>query len=715
MISIADFITNHTWVIGDALTSASNWIGNRWEDVSSFFTGDDPQYNQVADFYGETVIPIILYSPAAIFYNRVPALDVNFINPTVTYAGGSVDIGIGVTEDGNLTVESGEYEENEESTNEATRMEDNTAYQLRDTIAGWYNSLRDVAIVALLSVLVYVAIRIILSSTAGETAKYKEMLKDWVLALCLLFVMHYMMAFLLNFSTSVTNIINQDAVFTSEENEDEGADGIDKFMTSVRYLAQEATDEEGNEDVSAEFGFTIIYMVLVFYTLIFTWKYLMRLIYLAFLTMIAPLVAVTYPIDKISDGKAQAFGMWFREYLFNVLLQPMHMLLYTILITSVADFAERNLIYACVAIGFLLPAEKLLRSMFGFNKAEGGGLSAAITGGALFGGISGLTQKAFSAIPGGGSKSGSGGSGGSGSGSDTGKLHYSRLASNGAPKNLSAFHTNNTGGSGGTSGGIGGSSNVNRQNLGRRAVGAVRNRATGAKNAIRNSAPAKLAGTASGKVRSVASWFPNSTGGDIARLIGRPIRGATTMGGRFVLKTAPKVLKTGAKIGLTAALGAAGATMGIAGGLASDDYENVVKLGASGAAMGGFAGKKAYDGLADIKDLGKAGVKGIKQSKEDFIEGYHGTKGYGEYLNKKSDKEWAKDKAVIERFKRKYGEDYKKRMEDAKKLRKAGVTEQEDIEKAISLMKDNSRLSPEQAASIMDFSKGLTKQDLLTV
>lgn len=35
--------------------------------------------------------------------------------------------------------------------------------------------------------------------------------------------------------------------------------------------------------------------------------------------MIAPLVALTYPIDKVKDGKAQAFDMWFKEYTMNAI------------------------------------------------------------------------------------------------------------------------------------------------------------------------------------------------------------------------------------------------------------------------------------------------------------------------------------------------------------------------------------------------------------
>ena len=38
---------------------------------------------------------------------------------------------------------------------------------------------------------------------------------------------------------------------------------------------------------------------------------------MAFLTLIAPLVALTYPIDKMNDGQAQAFNRWMKEYIFN--------------------------------------------------------------------------------------------------------------------------------------------------------------------------------------------------------------------------------------------------------------------------------------------------------------------------------------------------------------------------------------------------------------
>lgn len=54
----------------------------------------------------------------------------------------------------------------------------------------------------------------------------------------------------------------------------------------------------------------------------------------------------------------------------NVILQPVHLLLYMSLISTASDLVTRNPIYALVAIGFLIPAEKFIKRMFGLDKAS---------------------------------------------------------------------------------------------------------------------------------------------------------------------------------------------------------------------------------------------------------------------------------------------------------------------------------------------------------
>ena len=162
------------------------------------------------------------------------------------------------------------------------------------------------------------------------------------------------------------------------------------FMQQARMKLQLLTAEGNDSWISV--GYVFIFFILVIDTLIYTYTYIKRVIYMAFLTLIAPLVALTYPIDKVNDGKAQAFDMWFKEYMFNLLIQPLHLLLYMILVGSAMSFAAKNPIYAVIAIGFMIPAEKLLRQFFGFQKASTPGFLPGLAGGALMmQGISKLT------------------------------------------------------------------------------------------------------------------------------------------------------------------------------------------------------------------------------------------------------------------------------------------------------------------------------------
>lgn len=654
--------------------------------IQEFFTGID-----MGDVYEEQMIPLIIYSPAAIFSNMIPALDVNFINPKVWYNGGKGDFSIGTDETGKLKVVYN-YREQAEPESEEEKFKDNTAYQLQSTIATWYVALRNIAIVGLLSVLVYVAIRIIMSSTAGETAKYKAMLKDWLVAMCILFVMHYMMAFLLKTTDMITQLFVSDVVISNINTETDIEIKGDRYMNDVRRDA-ELFEEDDEEDILAEFGYTLIYIILIFYTIIFTWKYLKRFVYLAFLTMIAPLVAFTYPIDKLKDGSAQAFNTWFKEYVFNVLIQPIHLLLYTILITSAADFAAKNMIYTIVAIGFMLEAEKIIKSLFGFNKAEGGVLSSAITGGAIFGTVAGLMKNGASKVIGGhGGKSSSGGSEG-------GKVRFNnREPDSGATKNLNAFTLGGaTGvGAGAKTASGNGKYNTNAFNTiskGYNALGApYRGIKTGLKgrvNAINS---------------SKAMNFARKLGSDIAITPpARVVKGVAKVGGRFINKdNAKKAIKLAA-VGMGAAtLG----TIGVGAGIASDKAEDVLKYGGLGATTGGVIGDSAYD-------MASSAISGASNIKDSFQQGYYGDDYVDKILNPKLDKEWEKDKNIQEYFKVKYGANYKKRMEEALQLRKAGVTDQDEIDSALKLMERNAGLTTNQAANIMQFTKGLNKSDLL--
>ena len=764
--------------------------------LADTFGGQETQ-----DFYEERIIPVIIYSPAAIFSNLIPALDVNFINPTVSFTGGTVKY-TPIRDSGNGTWQITAHYEEDTTMSEEEKMKSNTAYQLQGTISTWYKALRNIAIVGLLSVLVYVAIRIILSSTAGETAKYKTMLKDWVVAMCILLFMHYMMAFLLKTTEMLTDLFSSGDIMASREDASIRVERlkVDTFMSTTREMAQTDTSQLevlGLPVGETAFAYTLMYVILIFYTIIFTWKYLKRFVYLAFLTMISPLVALTYPIDKIKDGSAQAFNKWFKEYTFNVLIQPIHLLLYTILISSAKSFATTNLIYSVVALGFMLEAEKIIKDFFGI-QTQRGEAAGALTGGAAFGAAAGLMQKGLGLLPGGSSGGSSGGSGKS----DSGKPRFNdRDSDSDASKPLDAFLGDNDndglndtgiGGilPGGSSGGdsslqtdsdssvptdpaskyktkfaralsglagtatgklksgagavktkVGSGVSAVKTKVGK-GVGAVKTGASdiagkiGKTRTIRGikrfgqSAGKKLGGMGrsaanfgsdimaspigkglrfTGKGLAGAGILAGKAGWGALKVGGKTLRGAGTVAGRFVGRNGIKMAKFAGRTALKGVGAATLGTIGLAAGLSSGDDSAILRYGSLGLTAGAAAGGQVANSAESLYGTLKSGEEQIQ---DDFQQGYYGNDYEEKALNPRLDREWKQDKDVQAYYKKKYGSEYRQRMKESLDIRKAGITDQDDIDTALKLVKKGA--TTDQAANIMQFTKGVTRADMLS-
>ena len=368
----------------------------------------------------EFYLPVYVISPEEIFQNKIGVLDVNFFNPNPY--------------DSIQTVDGGE-----------TKEQTSTAAALQATISSWYLTLRNLAMVVLLIVLLYIGIRIVTSSASQERAKYKEKLFSWIIAMCLLIFMHYIMSMAVTVVEAFSEGINELnssinigltdlSEYYIEQKDQEGENAYapaDQFFSengliqggnyvwptnllgTVRIQMQLEPPELSEDNITLrKAGYTVLYLMIVFHTVAFLVVYIKRTIMLAFLTMIAPLVAMTYPLDKMNDGNAQAFNMWLKEYIFNLLIQPFHLILYTMLVGSAIQFATENLIYSIVAIGFIFNAEKLLRKFFGFNKAE-----TLDSNGSTLAGMAGMAGiNLVKSIIGKGNK---GGKSGSGNGSDS--------------------------------------------------------------------------------------------------------------------------------------------------------------------------------------------------------------------------------------------------------------------------------------------------------
>lgn len=296
-----------------------------------------------------------IYSPYEIFSNKIPLMDVNFLSPHVYKSKYII------------------YEEGGPVIREVDEEIDSSAGALQKVVSSWYVTLRNIAIVALLSILLYLGIRIVISSSSAEKATYKQTLFDWLIALILVFGMHYIMSFALTMTENISEILDnvtntlikvQIQVNSQISDWTNNVNVVTNLPGYVRLVAGIA-NSSGNTLVAVEYA--IIYLIMIAYTVMFTIIYLKRVIYMAFLTIIAPITAVTYPFRRKKVAGGNAFSIWLREYIVNLLIQPIHLLLYTVTVGATMDLAAEHPIYAIIVLACLIPAEKMFIEIFGMR------------------------------------------------------------------------------------------------------------------------------------------------------------------------------------------------------------------------------------------------------------------------------------------------------------------------------------------------------------
>ena len=236
---------------------------------------------------------------------------------------------------------------------------DNTNNLIQENIATWYIAIRNIAITILVIVAMYIAIRMLLATTSEKKAQYKEILIYWVQSLALIFVLHYIMIGIIAINDALVKALYKagEKVVAGKNND---------IMETLFVNALKAIK------ITTSMANTFAYMVLCVVTIMFFISYLKRMMTIAFLITIAPLVTVTYSIDKIGDGKSQALNAWLKEFSYTILIQPFHCITYLALGSIGTQLLTRNDNFADIFIGiyflsFILQSENIVRGIFGIK------------------------------------------------------------------------------------------------------------------------------------------------------------------------------------------------------------------------------------------------------------------------------------------------------------------------------------------------------------
>ena len=242
---------------------------------------------------------------------------------------------------------------------------------IRSAVAKWFVATRLIAAAILLAILIYVGIRMALSTVASDRVKYRKMFFDWACSLVLIFVLHYMAVFIIYLNNTLVNMLKD-------------------IMTDVPDLGEAinriVTESLVGIGISGIMAF-LVYVMITVQTFFFFVAYVNRMLKVGFLILISPLISVTYSIDKMGDGKAQALGSWLKEFVYTILIQPFDCIMYMAFVNAatallVPDASSTflselglnaevnelaNGVLAILCLKFINDGEKIIRKIFNFQ------------------------------------------------------------------------------------------------------------------------------------------------------------------------------------------------------------------------------------------------------------------------------------------------------------------------------------------------------------
>ncbi|MDR0979273.1 MAG: C40 family peptidase, partial [Lachnospiraceae bacterium] len=283
-----------------------NFATNFVEEVMGLTKDGSAEFIGVGTIKGFGTNPL---SVEDILFNRVPILDIDFFNFSTA---GGLDIA-------NSRISSNIFNQGTTAIGFTEGDTITPMLAIRQTIANMYVSLRYASIIIMLAVLVYVGLRMALSSVAQEKALYKKQLISWIVGFIVMMFIHYFMIAVLSLNTTVISWFSTNDTLTA-------------LYDTVRAYAYEIPASKG-------WGGTIVYVFLVYYLIKLLFFYFKRFFAVIVLTVMAPILGIAYAVEKMK-GKNKSLKSWMKEYTYNVIIQTVHIIIYLVFMGIIVALIE---------------------------------------------------------------------------------------------------------------------------------------------------------------------------------------------------------------------------------------------------------------------------------------------------------------------------------------------------------------------------------------
>ena len=259
---------------------------------------------------------------------------------------------------------------------------------LYKTVNDCYSFFRKIAIMVYMVMLVYMGVRILLASTGQNMSRYKTLFMYWVVGVAILFLYPFVMKYAIKLNDSFVEIIATNRTVDGKDYRK-----IAPQRNSLKDIGGEIQDlefeanpfTEGGKDYmsliandaneSGKLAIAIVYLILTWQLTTLLIHYYKRVFMVGFLIAIFPLVAMFYAIDKIGDGKSQAFEQWNKEFILNVFIQSFHAIVYVFVCGTIyaAYSADTGIDYIIIIMGstFLFTGESIIKQVFSQSSPAG--------------------------------------------------------------------------------------------------------------------------------------------------------------------------------------------------------------------------------------------------------------------------------------------------------------------------------------------------------
>lgn len=234
--------------------------------------------------------------------------------------------------------------------------------QLRDGVRMWYYIIRNIAIMVMVVILMYVAIRMLFNmytSSAEDKARYKEMMIAWLKALSTLVVMHIIIYTVIAFNTDIINTIKDVAHIDDP-----------RLQNLNVILLERALDIR----LSISFPATILYVLVTYLTVQYFFLYLKRFILVLILIISGPFIILKTAYESTGKSASKAYSKWLYDLIINVMEQSLHALFYALFIKNLFEGAMTNLIGFLIfwfVLKSMLKITTIVLKLFKFNSKAG--------------------------------------------------------------------------------------------------------------------------------------------------------------------------------------------------------------------------------------------------------------------------------------------------------------------------------------------------------